>query len=170
MIQCCAAVPLIATALCVWCKQCLPGARKAQRAPSPHCRDARVYGHTTTTMHDITGGGDPPPPRAQRGWENNPRGDIEHTISTPLRVPNREAVDTLRGLLHRYMSPRGGVPLRPHCARGGSPPPVMSTPSSPPSSPPSRIVCSCPILSPNPTMNIHIPMRATRLQNESALK
>ena len=25
---------------------------KARRAPSRHCRDARVYGHTTTAMHD----------------------------------------------------------------------------------------------------------------------
>ena len=25
---------------------------KTPRAPSRHCRDARVYGHTTTTMHD----------------------------------------------------------------------------------------------------------------------
>ena len=26
---------------------------KTGRAPSRHCRDARVYGHTTSTMHDI---------------------------------------------------------------------------------------------------------------------
>ena len=26
---------------------------KPQHAPSRHCRDARVYGHTTTTMHKI---------------------------------------------------------------------------------------------------------------------
>ena len=26
---------------------------KTRRAPSRHCRDARVYGHTTTAMHDI---------------------------------------------------------------------------------------------------------------------
>ena len=26
---------------------------KARRAPSRHCRDARVYGHTTTAMHEI---------------------------------------------------------------------------------------------------------------------
>ena len=25
---------------------------KTRRAPSRHCRDARVYGHTTTAMHD----------------------------------------------------------------------------------------------------------------------
>ena len=26
---------------------------KTRRSPSRHCRDARVYGHTATTMHDI---------------------------------------------------------------------------------------------------------------------
>ena len=26
---------------------------KTRHAPSRHCRDARVYGHTTTAMHDI---------------------------------------------------------------------------------------------------------------------
>ena len=26
---------------------------KTRRAPSRHCRDARVYGHTTTAMHDM---------------------------------------------------------------------------------------------------------------------
>ena len=26
---------------------------KTRRAPSRHCRYARVYGHTTTAMHDI---------------------------------------------------------------------------------------------------------------------
>ena len=26
---------------------------KTRRAPSRHCRDARVYGHATTAMHDI---------------------------------------------------------------------------------------------------------------------
>ena len=32
---------------------------KTRRAPSRHCRDARVYGHTTTAMHDMR---TPPPP------------------------------------------------------------------------------------------------------------
>ena len=27
---------------------------KTRRAPSRHCRDPRVYGHTTTDMHDIS--------------------------------------------------------------------------------------------------------------------
>ena len=31
------------------CRQCLPETR---RTPSRHCRDAFVYGHTTTAMHD----------------------------------------------------------------------------------------------------------------------
>ena len=34
-------------AMCVW-------SVKARRAPSRHCRDARVYGHTTTVMHDMS--------------------------------------------------------------------------------------------------------------------
>ena len=32
---------------------------KTRRAPSRHCRDARVYGHTTTAMHGMR----TPPPR-----------------------------------------------------------------------------------------------------------
>ena len=32
-----------------------------RRAPSPHCRDARVFGHTTTTMHEIEYTPPPPP-------------------------------------------------------------------------------------------------------------
>ena len=31
---------------------CLVG--KTRRAPSRHCRDPRVYGHTTTAMHDMS--------------------------------------------------------------------------------------------------------------------
>ena len=34
---------------------------KTRRAPSRHCKDARVYGHTTTAMHDNEYA--PPPPR-----------------------------------------------------------------------------------------------------------
>ena len=33
-------------AMCAW-------AVKTRRAPSRHCREARVYGHTATAMHDI---------------------------------------------------------------------------------------------------------------------
>ena len=32
---------------------------KTQRAPSGHCRDARVYGHATSAIHDNS---TPPPP------------------------------------------------------------------------------------------------------------
>ena len=35
---------------------------KTRRAPSRHCRDARVYGHTTTAMHD----NENPPPSSRR--------------------------------------------------------------------------------------------------------
>ena len=34
---------------------------KAQRAPSRHSRDARVYGHTATAMHNLS---TPPPPQS----------------------------------------------------------------------------------------------------------
>ena len=41
--------------------QAMPGwSVKARRAPSRYCRDARVYGHTTTAMHDTEY---TPPPR-----------------------------------------------------------------------------------------------------------
>ena len=36
---------------------------KTGGAPSRHCRDARVYGHTTSAMHDISS---PPPPPQKR--------------------------------------------------------------------------------------------------------
>ena len=35
-----------------WCKKCLPGQPKTRSAPSRHCRDARVFGNTTTAMQD----------------------------------------------------------------------------------------------------------------------
>ena len=38
---------------------------KTRCAPSRHCRDARVYGHTTTAMHDMS---TPPPPRSWGGY------------------------------------------------------------------------------------------------------
>ena len=37
-----------------------PSLRQTLRAPSRHCGDAKVYGHTTTAMHDIEY--TPPPP------------------------------------------------------------------------------------------------------------
>ena len=42
------------SALRTWCKQCSPWWVKTQRAPSRHCRDASVYGRTTTAMHDMS--------------------------------------------------------------------------------------------------------------------
>ena len=48
--------------------QCLPGRWKTRHSPSRHCRDARVYGYTTTAMHEtehispIEGPAPPPPP------------------------------------------------------------------------------------------------------------
>ena len=35
---------------------------KTRRAPSRHCRDARVYGHMTTAMHDVSTPPSPAPP------------------------------------------------------------------------------------------------------------
>ena len=40
------------TANRAWCKQICAWAMKPRRAPSRGCRHARVYGHTTTAMHD----------------------------------------------------------------------------------------------------------------------
>ena len=40
---------------------------KTRRAPSRHCRDASVHGHTTTTMHDIEYT-PPRPPSPPVGW------------------------------------------------------------------------------------------------------
>ena len=34
---------------------------KTRRGPSRHCRDAKVYGHTTTAMHDMSTSTSPPP-------------------------------------------------------------------------------------------------------------
>ena len=49
------------TALRAWCKQMSAWSAKTRRAPSRHCRDARVYGHTTTAMHDNDYTPPPPP-------------------------------------------------------------------------------------------------------------
>ena len=38
---------------------------KTLRAPSRHCSDARLYGHTTTAMHDMSTP-PPPPPRSTK--------------------------------------------------------------------------------------------------------
>ena len=45
-------VPRLVQAMPAW-------SGKTRRVPSRHCRDARVYGHTTTAMHDMS---TPPPP------------------------------------------------------------------------------------------------------------
>ena len=51
---------------------------KARHAPSRHCRDARVYGHTTTAMRDIEYTPPPPPPVSYylrlgtRSWPGRP--------------------------------------------------------------------------------------------------
>ena len=35
-----------------WCQRCLAWSVKTRPAPFRHCRDARVYGRTTTAVHD----------------------------------------------------------------------------------------------------------------------
>ena len=40
---------------------------KTRRAPSRHCRDARVYSHTTTAVHDNEYTPPPPLPEGKSG-------------------------------------------------------------------------------------------------------
>ena len=47
------------TALRAWGKKMSAWSVETRCAPSWHCREARVYGHTTSSMHDIE---NPPPP------------------------------------------------------------------------------------------------------------
>ena len=47
------------TVLRAWCEQCLPGSVKNRRSPSRNSTDARVYGHTTTAMNELSS--TPPP-------------------------------------------------------------------------------------------------------------
>ena len=55
------------TALRTWCKKAMSAwSVKTRRAPSRHCRDARVHGHTTTAMHGMSTPPNPPPPRCTR--------------------------------------------------------------------------------------------------------
>ena len=42
------------TALRAWCQPMSAWSVKPRCAPSRHCTDARVYGHTTTAMHDVS--------------------------------------------------------------------------------------------------------------------
>ena len=43
------------TALRVWCYIAMyVWSLETRRAPSPHCRDARVYCHTTTAVHNVS--------------------------------------------------------------------------------------------------------------------
>ena len=51
---------------------------KIRRAPSQHCRDARVYGHTTTTIHDNDYSHSPP---------SGTPGDIETSKTQNLFPP-----------------------------------------------------------------------------------
>ena len=49
----------------LWCKQISAWLVKTRRAPSRHSRDARVYGRTTTTMHQLS---TPPPTHRTLGF------------------------------------------------------------------------------------------------------
>ena len=49
--------------------ECTPPPPKSRRAPSRHSRDARVYGSTTTAMHELSA--PPPPPPSPRGGGEN---------------------------------------------------------------------------------------------------
>ena len=54
---------------------------KTGRALSPHCRDARVYGHTTTAMHDMR----TPPPLVLTS-QRKKRLRISHSLDTALHT------------------------------------------------------------------------------------
>ena len=101
---------------------------KTRRAPSRHCRNARVYRHTPTAMHEMSS--PPPPPPA---WLVNTRRapsrhsrdarvyghttTAMHKVSTPLAPPR--GINNV--LAHRYLppSPLSSPPLR-------CPPPLPS--------------------------------------------
>ena len=46
---------------------------KSRRAPSRYSRDARVYGHTTTAMHELS---TPAPPPSGRGGGRHPKTNL----------------------------------------------------------------------------------------------
>ena len=55
---------------------------KTRRAPSRHCRGARVYGHTTTTMHDneYTPPPSPSSPAAAKHANSSPPPQKKHSL------------------------------------------------------------------------------------------
>ena len=55
---------------------------KTRHAPSPHCRNARVYGHTTTAMHDMS---TPPPVMVLMVQSRNGARLPEHGITLHFR-------------------------------------------------------------------------------------
>ena len=57
---------------------------KTRRAPSRHCSNARVYGHTTTAMHASFTRAPPPLPYA---WPQH-----RNTASTPIALLNRRSL------------------------------------------------------------------------------
>ena len=71
------------TAFRAWCQQ---WSVKTRRTPSRHCRGARVYGHTTTVVHDIEY---TPPPRLP-----NPHSPYPSSNAQALRsiYPSRQFV------------------------------------------------------------------------------
>ena len=64
---------------------------KTRRAPSRRCRDARVYGHTTTAMHDNEYSHPPSKPTRGSGGSSLPLAEHQPTTFEPAcpRVPLR---------------------------------------------------------------------------------
>ena len=80
---------------------------KTRRAPSRHCREARVYGHTTTAIHDIEY---PPPPRPRPAFRarylhkgDRYRGGLSENVSFDILAPS-----LLRSVIELDKSVPGG--------------------------------------------------------------
>ena len=71
----------------LWCKQTMSAwSVKTRRAPSRHCRGARVYGHRTTAMHEMSTRPPTPPSRSSSRRERRYR-----TLPASGRGPGRRA-------------------------------------------------------------------------------
>ena len=66
---------------------------KNRRAPSRHCRDARIYGHTTTAMHDMS---NPPPLRARLSHLSSYRSSARINFSVQMPSTGKRSSRTFK--------------------------------------------------------------------------